>query len=160
MVSPSRLWYENQLRPPLSFSHLSGKQHRETLLDFVSLALGRVGRGVGEKEEMVDLLNVPVNRALSLSPWFLHHRTWCRGFVWSVCLSVGISYLTAVLPQTVTLRMLFMTKALVSQTPLDLLTFSLFARAVQRSPVTLFSRLGVWPFLTGKKPFYVFFYFF
>lgn len=37
---------------------------------------------------MVDLLNVPINRALSLSPWFLHHRTWCRGVVWSVCLSV------------------------------------------------------------------------
>ena len=51
MVSPSRFWYENQRGPSLSFSHLCGKQHRETLLDFVSVALGGVGRGVGEKEE-------------------------------------------------------------------------------------------------------------
>lgn len=72
--------------------------------------------GVGEKgETLVDLLNVAINQALGLSPWFLHHRTWCRGLVLSVCLSVRSLILTAVLPQTATLRMLLMTRVLVPQ---------------------------------------------
>ena len=105
------------------------------------------------------MLNVPINRALSLSPWFLHHRTWCTGFVWPVCLSVGVSYLTALLPQTVTLRMLFMTRALVYQTPLDLLAFSLYAKGSSEGPCYFVLQDRGMTLPNRGETFYVLFYF-